>query len=148
MKLKQILQAGVFAPELASDTKDDVLREIVQRLSDAGKLSNARSALAAVLERESKMSTGMQQGVALPHGKSEDVEGLVTAVALKKSGVDFDSLDGEPARIFVLTVSAVDVADEHIRYLAAISRELEQRALRDRLLASGTPAQMLEALGA
>ena len=87
-------------------------------LSVYGQIEDKDTVLKAVLEREAQMSTGMQLGVAIPHCKTTAVDGIVTALAIKKEGVDFSSLDGELSKIFVMTVSSTLRAGPHIEFLA------------------------------
>ena len=101
---------------------------------------------AAILERENKMSTGMQQGIALPHGKTDAVPRLVTCIGLKKEGMDFGSLDGEPSRIFIMTVSRRDSTGPHIKFLAGVSKVLNSPALRDKILAATSREELLNVL--
>jgi mannitol/fructose-specific phosphotransferase system IIA component (Ntr-type) len=98
-----------------------------------------------VLAREDTGSTGMQDGVALPHGKTWAVDQIVSAIGLKPGGVDFDSLDGVPSTIFVLVLSPMDVTGPHIRFLATISQTLNEEG-RKALLACRTAAEMYACL--
>jgi PTS system nitrogen regulatory IIA component len=112
----------------------------------AGKIRDREAALKAVLDREHKMSTGMQHGIAIPHGKSDAVDSLVTAFALKKDGADFGSLDGQPSRIFVMTVSPANHTGPHIQFLAEMSQLLNDPGRRERLLNGQTPAEIIQIL--
>ncbi len=116
-----------------------VAQEVVPATSGA-------AVLQALREREAKMSTGMQFGVAIPHAKTDCVEGLVTAVALSPDGVDFEALDGQPSHIFVATLSSPQDAGTHIRFLAEISRHLASRAVRERLLQARSAEEIVAAL--
>lgn len=111
-------------------------------LDAAGKLPDRDAALAAVWQREAKMSTGMRVGVALPHGKTDTVPALATAVALKPEGIDFGTLDGKPARIFVMTISPLSDTGSHIQYLAEIGKLLTLPSLFEGLLAATTKQEM------
>ena len=91
------------------------------------------------------MSTGMQYGVAIPHAKTEVVDRLVTMIALAPSGIPFDSLDGEPAQIFIATLSPPSDANSHIRFLAVVTRQLANRRVRDRVLAATTREELVAA---
>ena len=85
------------------------------------------------MARESLGSTAIGQGIAIPHAKSDCVERLVSAFGLSAKGVDFDSLDGEPAHIFFLLVAPQDSAGPHLKALARISRLLKDKYFRDSL---------------
>ena len=104
MDFQEVLTSSSFSLHLASDTKDGIIAELVDLIAADGRLKDRDDALRAVYERERKISTGLQDGVAVPHGKTRTVKSMVTAFGLKKEGIDFDSLDGLPARIFILTI--------------------------------------------
>ena len=133
---------------LKSRTKREVMAELADLLvaDHAVAAENRDAILTALQEREAKMSTGMQLGVAIPHAKTSAVSGLVTAVALCPEGVDFESLDGQPSRIFVVTVSPPTDVGTHIRFLADISRQLSSEHVRAKLLEAKTGAEMVAAL--
>jgi len=146
MNLKKVLSPDSVWVDLKADTKQGVIEEMIDRLFAAGKISDRDAVLAAVLERESKMSTGMQNGVAIPHGKTDTIKSLVVAVGLNKNGVAFDSMDGSPCTIFIMTLSPTKRAGPHIQFLAEISRLISQPAERDRLLAAKTHGEIYEIL--
>lgn len=134
MNFRKVLKNGVFALELKSDTKRGVIEEMIDLLVAANKITDREAAMNCILERERKMSTGMQHGIAIPHGKTNSVSGLVSAFALKKEGMDFMCLDSQPARIFVMTISPVNQTGPHMQYLAEISKMLSMASVRERLL--------------
>ncbi|MBA4388505.1 MAG: PTS sucrose transporter subunit IIABC [Verrucomicrobia bacterium] len=134
MNFKKVLCNGCFCLNLVSNTKRGIIEEMVDMLFKAGKLPDREAALHGVLERERKMSTGMQYGVAIPHGKTNTVDGLVTAFALKKEGINFDALDGQPSRIFIMTISSANRTGPHMQYLTEISKVLNTPAIRERLM--------------
>jgi len=142
MDFREALQASCLCTQLKGETKDAIIEEMIDMLDRAGRLPDRRLALAAVRERERKMSTGMQFGVAIPHGKTDSVPCLATVVALKPEGVDFASLDGAPSRIFVMTVSPLSDTGPHMQYLSEISKLLNHPALREALLSARTEAEM------
>ena len=146
MSLKKALLRETITPELKSATKEAVIEELVDMLVAVGKVKDRLVALHAVLERERKMSTGMQNGIAIPHGKTETVDSLVTAFGIKREGIDFDSLDGQPARIFVMTLSPENRTGPHIQFLAEISRQLNDPSIRERLLKATTADEILNIL--
>jgi mannitol/fructose-specific phosphotransferase system IIA component (Ntr-type) len=146
MDFEQALRKSCLSTQLQGETKDAIIEEMVDMLHSAGRLPDREVALAAVQERESTMSTGMQFGVAIPHGKTDSVSSMVTAVALKPEGIDFAALDGEPSRIFVMTISPISDTGPHIQYLSEISKLLNQSSLREAFLAARTEAEMLAVL--
>ncbi len=146
MDFQKALQECSLLPRLVGETKDAVIEEMIDLLDDAGRLPDRQAALDAVIERERDMSTGMQYGVAIPHGKTDSVPHLVSAVALRPEGLDFDALDGERSQIFVMTLSPLSDSGPHIQYLSQISKLLNQPALRDSLLNAKTEAEMAAVL--
>ena len=146
MNLKKVLSPETVWVDLKADSKQGIIEEMVDRLFAAGKIKDRDAVLQAVLDREAKMSTGMQHGVAVPHGKSDAVESLVSAVGLNKSGVDFEAMDGLPCTIFIMTVSPTKRAGPHIQFLAEISRLISQLERREALLAAKTHLDVYDIL--
>jgi len=149
MNLKKVLSAATITLSLKSTTKEGVMEELVDLLMAAGKirdLKDRKEALKAILDRESKMSTGMQNGIAIPHGKTDRVDSLVAAIGIKKEGVDFQALDGQPSRLFVMTLSPNTRTGPHIQFLAEISRQLSDAAIRERVLKAATAEEVLDIL--
>ena len=146
MNLKKVLSPETVWVDLKADTKQGIIEEMVDRLVAAGKVKSRDAVLSAVLEREAKMSTGMQNGIAIPHGKTEAVEELVAAVGLHKGGVDFDSMDGSPSRIFIMTLSPEKRTGPHIQFLAEVSRAISQPEEREKLIEAQTHGEMYELL--
>ncbi len=146
--VKRLLSEDSILLDLKGTTKEAIIGEMIDFLAAAGKLKDRDAAFAAVWEREQKMSTGMQHGIAIPHGKTETVDKLVTALAIKKDGVDFDSMDGKPSHIFVMTVAPVNRTGPHIQFLSEVSQALNDPERRERILAASTPTDVLDALSA
>lgn len=134
MNYNEVLQKAPFSPSLAGETKEEIIAEMIDMLVKAGHISDRDAALKAILEREQKMSTGMQNGIAIPHGKTDALGDMVAAIALKKEGIDFGALDGEPSRIFIMTLSNSAESGPHIQFLAEISKALNSEKAREQLL--------------
>lgn len=132
--------------DLKGETKEEVVRELLGVLKDARKVDDPEAAFAAIMEREASMSTGMQDGVALPHAKIDGVEHLVAAVGLKPGGMDFASLDGKPTTIVALSLSPKKNPESHLQYLAAVGKALRSEALRAKLLSAPNPGAVAEML--
>lgn len=140
------LEACCFLPQLCGCTKDEILEEMVHALCAANGLVDVAGILAAVRRREGQSSTGMQQGVALPHGKHVAVSSLVTAIGLKPEGLGFDARDHQPSRIFVMTVSSSLIAGQHLHFLSEIGRLLGHASVREAVLKAKTKAMLKAAL--
>ena len=124
MRMSDFVVREAIIPELAANTKEGVIREMVASLRSAGffKAGEPEDIVKAILKRELLGSTGIGRGVAIPHTKHTSVDRLIGTVALSKSGVSFDSLDGEPVFVFFLLVSPQDRPGDHLRALENVSR--------------------------
>ena len=123
----------------AQSNKEEVVRELVQLLVNAGSIKekDVNKLIQTLMKRESLGSTGIGQGVAIPHGKSDCVSKLVAAFGVSRAGVNFDALDGEPVSLFFLLVAPEDSAGPHLKALARISRLLKDRHFRESLRSAG-----------
>jgi len=143
MNLSDLLAPERIRVPLRSRDKEDVLRELVQLLPSASDGERAEQILEAVVEREKRMSTGIGQGVAIPHGKTDLVPGMEMAFGIASEPIDFESLDGDPCAIFFLLVSPPELTGPHIKALAQISRMLTSDAVRDELARATDPGAVL-----
>jgi fructose-specific phosphotransferase system IIA component len=123
---------------LRGATKEAVITELVNLLDNEEGLEDRDLVLHDVLEREKTMSTGMQHGIALPHAKTDGVKDLMVAVGVKKAGIDFDSLDGEKSRLFIMVVSPKKVSGPHVQFLAAIGSVLKDDIVREDVINADT----------
>ncbi len=136
MRLADFLDRDLVLPELKARTKNEVLAELVAALG--GKLPDldAERTRQVLQEREHLGTTGIGEGVAIPHGKMEDLQEIVLVVGRSKAGVDFDALDFKPCTIFFLVLAPEQVAGTHLRILATISRLLRDESFRRSFLAA------------
>jgi mannitol/fructose-specific phosphotransferase system IIA component (Ntr-type) len=146
MDLSQVVDPGCITLDIRETDKEGIITRLIDILDQNHKLQNRPQCLQAVLERENTMSTGMQHGIALPHGKTPGVSSMAVAVGIKKDGVDFQSIDGEPSTIFVLVISPENTTGPHIRFLASISAVLNDEDTRRQLLNCITPEQVYRIL--
>lgn len=130
--------------DLPGKSKPEVIESLLDLIMKTGKIKNRDAALACILDREKKMSTGIQEGVAIPHGKTEAVDELLACVAIKKEGIDFESLDGKHSRIFIMTLSPVNKVGPHVQFLAEISRLLRQEDAREKMVSVGSADELLD----
>lgn len=147
MNPKRVLVKETVTLRLRGQDKAAVLEELIDLLVASGRIKDRKAALKAVQERENKMSTGLQNGIAIPHGKTDTVDGLVAALGLCPQGLPFDSLDGQPAQIILMTLSPASRTGPHIQFLADISRTLHDAAVRKQVLEATSEEQVLEILG-
>jgi len=147
MKLKNVLNENVVKVNLESSSKDDVIKELLGIIKDNNLIEDVDLAYKDVMDRESKMSTGIQHGVAIPHAKTKAVSKLTACIGIKREGVDFNSLDGEPSNIFIMTLSPSDHIGPHVQFLAAISRIIKTEEARNSLLNSKSEEDVLAVFG-
>ena len=133
---------------LPGAAKDDVLREMVALASGASAVVDTEGLLRDVLAREEVISTGVGQGLALPHARTEAVRETVAAFATLDRGVDYDALDGEPVRLVLLLAGPQGEHGRHLRLLSRISRVMSGAGTRQRLLAARTPRDVLDVIAA
>jgi len=149
LSLRDYLTPGLIEPKLKGDTKTEIIDELLallarNRLLKRKDLEEARK---AVWIREESMSTGLQYGVAIPHGKTDVVGGLVCAVGIKKQGVDFKAMDGKCSKIFFLTLSPRQRAAPHVQFMATVSQVLSNVGRRQ-ILACTTAKEIYAVLTA
>jgi len=134
MKIMDFLNKKAVSADIESTEKEGVIRELVDLLAKAGVLKGKKEDIVGILmAREVLGSTGIGQGIGIPHGKSPNVKSLVAAFGLSRKGLDFESLDGEPTYIFFLLLAPEDSAGPHLKALARISRLLKDKYIRDTL---------------
>lgn len=146
MKISEFLDEGAVSCELKANTKEGVIRELVGVLVKTGavKEKDVPKFVQILLDREALGSTGIGQGVAIPHGKTSCTNRLVGAVGVSRAGLNFDSLDGELVHIFFLLVAPEDSAGPHLKALARISRLLKEKHFRDSLRAAKDEKTLLK----
>ncbi|MCA9407630.1 MAG: PTS sugar transporter subunit IIA [Candidatus Omnitrophica bacterium] len=135
MKISDFLCEKATTANLTGKSKEEVIQEMVDLLVKAGEIDKKfkKKIFEALMAREALGSTAIGQGIAIPHAKYESVKKLVGCLGVSKDGINFDSLDGEPAYIFFLLVAPVDSAGPHLKALARISRLLKDKFIRESL---------------
>jgi len=138
MKILEILDKRFIVPHLAARGKEGVLRELVHVITQVEKQVDEERMLEILLERETLGSTGIGEGVAIPHGKSKTVKKLLASFGRSIPGLDFQAMDGKPTHLFFLLVAPEDSAGIHLKALARISRLMKDASLRKRLMEAET----------
>jgi PTS system nitrogen regulatory IIA component len=147
MKIKSILSPELITTSLKSSTKEGVIGELLDILVAQKKIKNRDEVYTALMDRERKMSTGIQHGVAIPHAKTRAVTQLVACIGIKPEGIDFDALDGEPSKIFIMTLSPIDRVGPHVQFLAEVSMVIQTQEARERLLLAKSAKDVLSVFG-
>lgn len=135
MKIMEFLCKDAISVDLKSKDKEGIIKELTDLLINAGEIEkkNKNKVIETLSARESLGSTGIGQGIGIPHGKTDCVKHLVASFGIAQKGVDFNSLDGEPTNIFFLLLAPQDSAGPHLKALAKISRLLKDKYLRESL---------------
>ena len=144
MALVDLIRPEVIKVPLVSTTKPSVIRELVEVLRDAGKISDMEQVYDALMKRESLGSTGLEQGIAVPHAKTTAVNSLTVALGISPRGVDFQAIDGDPSKLFFLLLAPPDQSGPHIEALADIARITKSQVFCRTLASSTTPAEVVE----
>lgn len=131
---------------LKGATKDEIISELVDIVMATGKVGDREAAIASVMERERRMSTGMKHGIAIPHGKTSTVKDLVACIGVSDKEVDFDALDHLGCRIFIMTLSPPEKTGPHLQFLAEVSLLFRSEEKRQAILAAETREEILRAL--
>lgn len=148
MRLEDYLQPDFVIGELASESKPDVLAELIAPIKARWPDFDDARALQVLLDRENLGTTGIGDGVAIPHGKMENLEQIVIVVGRSLKGVNFDALDFKPCRIFFLVLAPEHVAGLHLRILAHISRLLSDESFRHAFMSAENNAALWQVLTA
>lgn len=135
MKIMDFLSPQAVSVDLEAQDKKGTVRELVDLLIKSGEIKekDREKVIKVLLEREALGSTGIGQGIGIPHGKFAGVKKLIGACGMSRNGVDFESLDGERAYIFFLLIAPEDSAGPHLKALARVSRLLKDKYFRDTL---------------
>ena len=144
MRLTEILKPANIKIPLESKTKAEAIAELVNVLAASGDVTDAKKVLDAVLEREQTRTTGIGNGLAIPHGKCTGTKDLVMAIGRAGTPIDFQSIDGRPVSIIWMLASPPDKTGPHIHALARISRLMTLDKFRAQLLQAKTPQEAFD----
>ena len=144
MNISDILPPALIKVDLRAADKEEAFEEMVSLLVSAGRLRDRRAALDALREREAKMTTGIGNGLALPHGKTPAVTGLAVALALSRDGVEYDAMDGQLVHTIVMVLAEINNPGPHIEALAEVSRLFSLPGFGEKLRDCRTSAEVLE----
>ena len=144
MKITDILNQSVIIADLTSKTKKNVLEELVSHLAKCEGKVDEGELLKVLLEREKLGSTGINDGVAVPHGKLKNIERLLAVFGRSREGVDFGALDNKPSHLFFLLVAPESSAGTHLKALARISRIAQNEMFRKRCMKAKTKEDLFQ----
>lgn len=144
MNLKKVLTPDTVRIGLKGRSKSEIIEELVDIIVASGKDLDREAILKAVRDREEQMSTGMKNGIAIPHGKTDAVTELHAVIAVSEEPVDFDCMDRKPASIFIMTISPASHTGPHLQFLAEVSSLLTRDDLREKILVAKDEDELLK----
>lgn len=144
MRILDFLSEKNIVVDLKGKNKREVIEELVDVLVKSGQVADKKKMVQILMEREDLGSTGIGQGIAIPHGKSDSAKELSAAFGLSRTGIPFEALDGEPVFIFFLLVAPEGTAGAHLKALARISGLLKDKYFRKKLMTATSMAEVIE----
>ena len=148
MKIQDVLNKNVMLFDLQATDKEGVINEMVQSLVDNGVVTDFETFKAGIMNREAQTSTGLGDGIAMPHSKNEAVKEATVLFAKSNKGVDYASLDGQPTDLFFMIAAPEGANDTHLAALAELSKYLMKPGFADKLRQASTPDQVIAAFDA
>lgn len=146
MKIIQLLTEETIILNLDATSKQQVLEELTGQLEQAGKLVDRQAFLQDILARESQSTTGIGEGIAIPHAKSLAVKTPAIAFGRSEHGLDYESLDGQPAHLFFMIAATEGANDDHLEALSRLATFLMDEKFRSRILAANSKQEVLQAI--
>ena len=148
MKIQDVLNKNVMLFDLQATDKEGVINEMVQSLVDNGVVTDFDTFKTGIMNREAQTSTGLGDGIAMPHSKNEAVKEATVLFAKSNKGVDYASLDGQPTDLFFMIAAPEGANDTHLAALAELSKYLMKPGFADKLRQASTPDQVIAAFDA
>ncbi|MBT2214823.1 fructose-specific PTS transporter subunit EIIC [Virgibacillus dakarensis] len=146
MKITDLLKEDTIKLDLQATSKTDVLSELADQLNNAGRLNDKAAFINNIFEREEQSTTGVGEGIAIPHAKSEAVKTPAIAFGRSQAGIDYDSLDGQPAHLFFMIAASEGANNAHLEALSRLSTFLMDPKFQEKMYQATTEAQILEAV--
>lgn len=134
MRIEEVLAESCVISDIKNKTKQGALTELVEALMQAGLIDDVDGAVRVILDREKLGSTGIGDGIAIPHGKLKGIQAILCAFGRSAEGVDFDAVDGKPVHIFFLLLAPEESASLHLKMLSRISKILRDSSFRKKLV--------------
>lgn len=145
MNIEELLTPERVSFNLKGRTKEEAIDELIDLLFKDGQIKNKNLFKNAVMKREEEFSTGVGNGVGIPHGKSKSVLSPSIALGISREGIDFDSMDGKPTHIIFLIAVPEEANNIHLNVLSYISRRLMHTDVREKLIKSQNYNEIIEA---
>ncbi|NLF92594.1 MAG: PTS sugar transporter subunit IIA [Oligosphaeraceae bacterium] len=143
IKISELLLPSLIKMNLEAETKEELFPELVELFVAAGCIRDRAAAVRVLEEREAKMTTGIANGIGIPHGKLPEAKRTLLALGISRNGIEYNSIDGEPVHIVITIFAQIDNLGEHIEVLAEISRLFAVPGFKKNLSAARTPEEVL-----
>lgn len=144
--IRDLLEAGSVHVGVVAANKTDLLQQLINSFEGCDGISDLQAVADAIFERESLLSTGVGDEIALPHAKTKATSKTLAVFATTAEPVDYESFDGKPVRLVFMLIGPPAASSDHIRILGRISRLLQREQVREKLLEAVTPAEIIEVL--
>lgn len=144
MKISELLTEDLVVTHLEGSSKEDIINAMIEVVAKSPKVLDKEKVREAVFEREKIMSTGVGDGFAIPHGKTDAVSDIVGSFAITAEPIDYESLDEKPVRLVFLLVSRANMVGPHIKLLSRISRLMNKPDFRNKLLTVNSATEVIE----
>lgn len=148
MKLSNLMREDLICLNLKAEKKGEVIDEVVALLVKAREITDRAKLLRAIMDREKLASTGVGEGVAIPHARTEAASEMVISFARSEGGVDFESLDKEPVYLIFMIAAPKKTVESYLKVLARLSRLLRDKPFRNSLIKAKSPQEVIEIIGA
>lgn len=145
MKITDYLKQQFVSASVKGKTKNDIIEEMLKLISTSKYILDFEKVRRAVFEREMVMSTGVGNGFAIPHGKSDAVTDIVAGFGITERPIDYDALDDKPVRLVFILIGKENMVGSHIKLLSRVSRLMNSEAFRNKLLSLTTSDEIIEA---
>ena len=146
MKIQDLLQKRAILPDIAAESKDEVLRLMATFMATLYDLPDGEGIARKIIEREADMSTGIGYGIAIPHARIQGIDRLYLTVGRAPKGIEFKAIDELPVQLLFMMLSPKNTSSEHTQVLSKLSRIMSYEEVRTKLLEVKTAEQMLDAI--
>lgn len=143
MKLSKFCEEELMSFDLSASAKEDIIKELVDLAAKSGMVRDKEELLAAVLEREKLVTTGVGYGVAFPHAKTRAIKGIIIAFGRSEVGVEFEAMDKKPVHLFFLIAAPEDAIGAHLNVMARLSYVMKSEKNRERLMRAKTAGEVM-----
>lgn len=143
MKLSKFCEEELMSFDLSATTKEDIIKELVDLAAKSSMVREKEELLAAVLEREKLVTTGVGYGVAFPHAKTRAIKGITIIFGRSEVGVDFEAMDKKPVHLFFLIAAPEDAIGAHLNVMARLSYIMKSEKNRERLMRAKTAGEVM-----